>query len=54
MLRLLASGKTDREIAADLLVSPHTVADQTRKLFDKLDVADRVQAATVAVRRGIL
>lgn len=54
LLCLLASGKTDREIAADLLVSPNVVAAQTRKLFDKLDVADRVQAATVAVRRGIL
>jgi DNA-binding NarL/FixJ family response regulator len=41
----IVRGRTTAEIAADLVVSPHTVQDHVRKVFDKLGVASRQQLA---------
>jgi len=38
---LLASGLSNSDIAATLVISPHTVADHIKSLFEKLDVASR-------------
>src|SRR5690606_32043483 len=37
----IASGRTNQEIARSLGLSPHTVADHTKSIFSKLDVATR-------------
>ncbi len=54
VLYLLVAGNTDREIADALFVSRRTVTTHTSSLFAKLGVANRVQAATVAIRDGLL
>jgi transcriptional regulator EpsA len=53
ILRWLVSGKSNGEIAQILGTSPHTVKNQMRKLFTKLRVHNRAQAASMAVRLRI-
>lgn len=54
VLRHVAEGKANKEIAWLLSISEETVKAHMRSLFSKLDVGDRTQAVTVAVRRGII
>lgn len=54
VLRLLVAGKTNREIAKDLVVSMSTVKTHVEHVIAKLAVADRTQAAVKAVRLGIV
>lgn len=48
VLALIARGQTNREIAEELYLSLDTVKTHVRKLFRKLDVANRTQAAMLA------
>jgi non-specific serine/threonine protein kinase len=50
VLRLLSQGKTDREIAAVLFLSRRTVQDHVSHLIARLGVANRTEAAAVAMR----
>lgn len=52
VLRLIAQGLSDREIARRLSISPRTVNGHVTKLLTKLDVESRTAAAALAVRRG--
>ena len=54
VLRLLASGKNNNEIADQLYVSVHTVKTQVSTILQKLMVNDRVQAAVKAITTGII
>ena len=45
---LVASGLTNREVAEQLYVSPHTVGAHVRHIFTKLDINSRVQLASIA------
>ena len=54
VLRLLAVGRTNRAIADDLIVSPRTVDMHVRNILDKLDAANRVEAAALAHREGLV
>jgi DNA-binding CsgD family transcriptional regulator len=54
VLRLLATGHTDRKIAEVLTISPRTVNKHMSNIFGKLEVPSRAAAAAYAVRRGFI
>ena len=54
VLRLLAEGRSDREIAEALFIGARTVQTHVANLFAKLGVNARAEAAAVAVRRGLV
>lgn len=54
VLRLVADGKTNKEIANSLNLSEKTVKNHVRNIFHKLQVYDRTQAAILAIRKGII
>jgi ATP/maltotriose-dependent transcriptional regulator MalT len=54
VLRLVASGMTNREIAAELHLSPHTVGRHLQNVFTKLGVSTRAAATAHAYEHGIL
>jgi DNA-binding NarL/FixJ family response regulator len=54
VLRLVAEGHTNQEIAAVLIISPTTVKTHVQNILQKLDVSDRTQAAVYAVRCGLI
>jgi DNA-binding CsgD family transcriptional regulator len=53
VLRLLAQGYSNREIAEALFISPRTVNFHVTNLLAKLDLESRAAAAVFAVRRGL-
>ncbi|TCC65678.1 hypothetical protein E0H73_01700 [Kribbella pittospori] len=53
VLRLVASGRTNSEIGAQLFISPKTASVHVTHILRKLGVTNRVQAATVAERAGL-
>ena len=54
VLRLMVDGLSNPEIAAKLYLSPNTVKTHVRGIMNKLAVDDRVQAAVVALRTGLV
>jgi NarL family two-component system response regulator LiaR len=54
VLRLVAGGKTNHEIAEQLVISERTVANHVGGILAKLHLANRVQAALWAVRTGVV
>jgi LuxR family maltose regulon positive regulatory protein len=54
VLRIIATGSTNREIARQLVVSPGTVKAHTASIYRKLDVANRTEAVARARQLGIL
>ena len=53
MLKLLAQGLTNQEIADRLVISEWTVRTHVRNILGKLHLANRTQAALYALREGI-
>lgn len=53
VLRLLASGLNNRDIAHQLHLSEGTVRNHVSVIFAKLEVTDRTQAAIIAIRHGL-
>ena len=54
VLKVLAQGLSNKEIAAQLVVSVATVKTHVEHIIQKLHVSDRTQAAVKAVRQGLL
>lgn len=54
VLRLLAAGRSNKEIAADLVITEKTVKAHVSHILAKLGVASRTQAALYAVRSGLV
>ncbi len=54
VLRLLATGETNRQIARRLFVAEETIKSHVAAIFRKLEVTDRTRAAVVAVRAGLV
>lgn len=53
-LRLIARGKTNRQIAQDLMISLSSVKTYVQRIIKKLDVSDRTQATVRAIELGLL
>ncbi len=53
VLKLIAIGKDNAQIAADLHISPKTVKNHISNILMKLQIENRIQAAVFAVRSGI-
>ncbi len=54
LLRLIASGRSNKEIAHELNLAESTVKNKLSVLFQKLDAKDRTQAAIYAMSHGLL
>ena len=54
VLRLLAAGRTNAQIGAELYISPSTASVHVSNILRKLGVSSRVQAAAIAERAGLL
>jgi DNA-binding CsgD family transcriptional regulator len=54
VLQALAAGRSDKEIARDLHLSPHTVKTHVRRLFEKLQARRRTDAVNRARELGII
>jgi DNA-binding CsgD family transcriptional regulator len=54
VLRLLASGRTNRDIAAELVVSEHTIARHVQNIFAKLGVSSRTAATAFAFEHHLV
>jgi DNA-binding NarL/FixJ family response regulator len=54
VMRLVAAGRRDKEIALALSISTHTARVHMKNIFTKLGVSDRTEAMSVAIRRGII
>ncbi len=53
VVRLIAQGKTDREIAEELIISVRTVSTHVGNILNKTGAANRAEATAYAVRRGL-
>jgi two-component system, NarL family, response regulator LiaR len=54
VLKLMVEGRSNPEIADQLYLSPNTIKTHVRGIMNKLAVDDRVQAAVVALRAGLV
>jgi DNA-binding NarL/FixJ family response regulator len=54
VLRLIAEGKANKEIAASLSTSDATVKGQVQSILSKLGATDRTHAAMIGLKRGII
>ena len=54
VLKLIANGKDNAQIARELFISPKTVKNHISNILMKLQIENRIQAAVYAVRSGIV
>ena len=54
ILKLLATGMANKQIAYHLKISEKTVRNHVSNMYEKLGIADRAQAALYAVRKGLV
>ena len=54
VLEMMAKGLTNKQIAASLGISDHTVRSHVANITEKLNVADRTEAVAIAIKLGVL
>ena len=54
VLRLIAAGNANKEIAAQLSITEETVKSRVKNILDKLGAKDRTHAVTIGVKRGFI
>ncbi len=54
VLKLIAKGYSNAEIAKKLFISPHTVKNHVSNIYRKMGMDDRTQVALMALRLGLV
>ena len=54
VLRLIASGNANKEIAEQLYITEETVKSRVKNILEKLAANDRTHAVTIGLKRGII
>ena len=54
MLRLVAAGRTDREIAEELVIGVRTVSTHVGNILNKTNAGNRTEATRYAIREGLV
>ncbi|MDB5919950.1 MAG: two component transcriptional regulator, LuxR family [Massilia sp.] len=54
VVQMIASGRRNKQIAGDLLISEETIKMHVKNIMTKLNANDRTHAVTIAVQRGII
>ena len=54
VLRLLARGLSNRQIATELVISPKTAGSHVEHIYRKIDASNRAQASVFALRHGLM
>ena len=54
VLGMMAKGLTNKQIALGLGISDHTVRSHVASITEKLEVTDRTEAVTIAIKLGVL
>ena len=54
VLRLIAAGKANKQIADELSITEETVKSRVKSILSKLGANDRTHAATIGIKRGII
>ena len=54
VLRLIAAGNANKEIAAQLYITEETVKSRVKNILDKLGANDRTHAVTIGLKRGVI
>lgn len=54
VLKMIAAGSSNKEIASVLNISERTVKNHISNIFKKIDVSDRTQAAVFAIKNDII
>ena len=54
MLRLVARGRSNKEIASELVIAENTVKNHVRNILEKLHLRSRTEAAMYAVREKLV
>ena len=54
MLKLIARGNANKEVAAQLCITEETVKGHIKNIFTKLGAKDRTHAVTIGLKRGII
>jgi DNA-binding NarL/FixJ family response regulator len=54
VLRVVARGRSNKIIAAELAISEHTVKNHLKSILSKLNADDRTHAVTIAIKRGYI
>jgi len=54
VLKLIAGGNSNKEVAAQLSVTEESVKGYVKRILDKLDANDRTHAVTIGLKRGII
>jgi DNA-binding NarL/FixJ family response regulator len=54
VLRLLARGLSNKQIATELVISPKTAGSHVEHIYRKIDATNRAQASLFALRYGLM
>ncbi|HET7559093.1 MAG TPA: response regulator transcription factor [Limnochordia bacterium] len=54
VIKLIAKGYTNQQIADELFISPHTAKNHVSNIYRKLGIDDRTRVALIAIQAGLV